>query len=307
MDYLAVPKDYSTPLELNFVLNHCAGVFSEIEDLLVNFVDNEARIRKLLTAPESFSDGFTRWVKSQRSGKYSGDSLDFETAIRLHGATEAMDLWLSFKFKEALWKKPVGFDEKTGLPDILPQAQIPFALKTREHYGVDSRYGFYVFLAGLTYDLIWNLNQKMGEDKVRTEKLIQSQYYQAISVAQSGLKKGKESVGLALEKYMIATILMKRVGRLIFPILRPNYIDFANRLQKLGVRSRFSHIAEIKTWKVSNNVISCLLCKFVPHLNRISLALLYYDYPYMLNDNLTKSELYELVRHCSDLLPDPES
>src|SRR5690606_23260954 len=95
------------------------------------------------------------------------------------------------KLKTRIEGKSLDWEKLTQSPAQFCQSVIPFALKTREQFGEDSRYQFTASLGGLVYDVLSTLNAKSGVDLARTKRLIQDEYDLGLEGGKLGLKEGR--------------------------------------------------------------------------------------------------------------------
>lgn len=299
-------EEYALPKELKFITTSVAPILGDLADLIADFESNEDRVRFLAEHLESRKQAFQGLVKRVRK---SAEEAPLENCIRLMGPRQTHDFLIAERLKTRLEGKALDWEKLTGSPAQFSKNVIPYAVKTREAFGEDGRYQFTSFVAGLVFDILFALNAKQGVDSARTKKLIDEEYEHALKVGQLGIKEGRAVQGLSLEKYLISAVLLKRTGRVVFSIVNKEYTDFQKVIVKQGIRSNLAHVAEKQRYGIAGNVISAYLCKFVPGLQHISPALLFYDYPFMLDDKLTASDLFDLVRHCVNLsmkLQEPE-
>ena len=290
-------KSGETPQELTFIYDRIVPVLAALDPVIHEFKDNEERIAFLLTALGPFEELFVAMVQSKRS---SQQPIPLETAIRLYGARQAFGLLIGMNLVKAVQGDYPAW-QKGGEPDMKIEEVLPCATRLREHFGVSHRAHFEIGITGLVFDVLLALARKESSHADGIQELIKAQIEQGIRLAETGVKQARGAKGLRLENFMESVIFLKRTGRVIMSIVHEKYLDFAGQISDGDFRSPFVHLAEIRAFGVSNNVLSCLLCKFIPGLNEVNAALLFYDYPFMMKDGLTRNDLYELVQFCHGL------
>lgn len=280
-----------SPREFQFIYDHLVPPFAAMQPILKDFSDHEAKVFFLVDEMRPYEEAFRTLIQSLRKSK---EPISLESAIRLYGVQSAQDLLVTKALYENIENKAFDWNTK-------PSDYLPFSFQVRDEFGEDTRYFFKIFLAALTFDVLSLVNKKSGVSSKNTDSLIETQFEGALKVAHIGIEEGKHVKGLALDEYLIALILLKRTGRIIFSMIHADYSEFAQLIASNRFRSRFAHLAEQEKYQMSNNLLSCLLCKFIPGLNEMSSSLLFYDYPFMLKDHVTHTNHYDLVSLCADL------
>jgi len=284
--------------EFQFILQKMAPILGRIEPFLREFRSGEERTAFVSSQLDSYHLPFMNFIDTMRKSK---EPISILTGCQLYGSINSYDLLVTIHITESITEKSFTWDETTGKPEVSPGDLIPLAIQSRTTVGDDSRYALQAFTSGLVFDLLNYWNTKQGVNVKATETIIQTLYESAINTTKLALKEGKKAERLELEKQLISVIMLKMSGRIIFSILNKTYADYGSAMEKNEFRSPFGHLLEKDVFSISNNMISCLLCKFIPGIQHISPALLFYDYPFMLYDRVTRTDLYDLVNFCVDL------
>lgn len=292
------PTDFNLPKELEFIADSVAPALAELSPLLKDFQDSEERVRFLSENFGAAGDGFLRCMNSRREGD---DLLNLETAIRLFGARNAQDLLLAIRLREAIERREFDGEMQPAALSRFVVGLIPYAHSTRDHFGADSRYQWSAFLSGLVVDVILAVGARQKLEMSRPRRLFEERHKQVLAFIEEGLKEGRKGGGPALEKHLVSLVVMHSAGQVVLSMLNADYGSLLKSIEAKGFSARFLHLAEEASYGITSNQIGCFLCKLVTGLEPISPALLFYDYPFMLDDRLTRKDLHELVSFCTGL------
>jgi hypothetical protein len=226
-------------------------------------------------SPED-AESFLNFIHAIRTSK---EPINLESAIRFYGIPATRNLILARRLLDVSGGEPFVWNETTGRPSVPPKQVLKFASKAEDEFSEQARYQESAFLAGLVFDLIWQISDKSSEQKKNIQKLVEKTFETALQAAQLALRLGQHKESLEDERLIPATILIHYAGRMAAVCLKESYLEVMESFEKNQVPSPLRRWKEVEEFGESVSYFSALFCDAIPGFEAAADAALFYHFP----------------------------
>jgi len=295
----ATKKQPPIPGVVNWFFEKLAPILASLSTILEFNEDTEIQLKFYSQRLRPHAAEITKMVQTLRK---SQDKLDLITSLRMYGPTNVRNIAVLAGLAEATGLDLFKWNPKNGMLATEPKDTIPMAIRCVNHFTESARYQSVAFVSGLVFDLLALSGADLGDRKRPFLKQLETSFTDAMKLADVGFKRGKGLEDLVLERHILTVFLMREAGRMAMALAYPDYLEFANKLEKAGVKPPLRTLAEVKKYGISSNVVSALICQIAPGLSDAYQSVLFFDLSFMLEKTKTEANSRALSQLCFSLV-----
>ncbi len=261
---------------------------------LGEFQDNEMRVLQFADCFRKYPEDSEKFVALVKSIRKVEDELEIEPAIRMFGTDQTLDLLIAIELTNIVESRPFEWESDGLKPKIAPEELIVYAKKAQGIVGEDSPYYHVAYGSGLIFDMLKMTINIIECDKPKVLSLLDIVFMDGLRAARIATAFAADIEHLEHVNYLFGACIVHNIGKVLLPILYPNYFDFLEAMNKAKLVRSLRFLAEKAFFKTSHSLLGYLICHYFELMRPIKDAVLYHHDPYLLK-NEEKQDIYNLT------------